>query len=207
MENIDKIIYINLDKRTDRRKEIEAEFKRLNITENKIIRFPAIEHEYSAAGCNLSHAAALKLAKSLSLKNALILEDDFNFIDNIEILYQKVDYFFKKNIEWDVLLFAHCVSQSLPVDNESELRISIKCQNAGGYLVNSHMFEALSQTIYEAADPLAKTHQHWVYQNDIVWNKYMHTHRWYYFNYLGYQRESYSDLSKRVIFHYKEYTP
>lgn len=82
MENIDKIIYINLDSRTDRKKEIENEFTRLHIPEHKVLRLSAIAHSYPPAGCSLSHASILHYAHQQNLKNVLILEDDFNFIDD-----------------------------------------------------------------------------------------------------------------------------
>ena len=81
LEHIDKIIYINLDSREDRKHEILEEFKRLQIPEDKIIRFTAIRHETEGAiGCSQSHIAVLKMAIENNWKNYMVLEDDFNFI-------------------------------------------------------------------------------------------------------------------------------
>ena len=58
-ENIDKIIYINLNKRTDRRIQIEAE---LNDYDLKYERFEAIETPgFGILGCGLSHLQVLHL--------------------------------------------------------------------------------------------------------------------------------------------------
>jgi glycosyl transferase family 25 len=69
---IDKIIYINLNKRVDRRADIENE---LNLFSLRYERFSAIEHEDGAIGCALSHLEVLKIAKKNNYKNILILED------------------------------------------------------------------------------------------------------------------------------------
>jgi hypothetical protein len=78
-----RVIYINLDRRPDRRAAVEAELERVGFPRSHIIRFPAIAHPTSPnAGCNLSHAAAIRMAGELGLEAALILEDDFQFIDD-----------------------------------------------------------------------------------------------------------------------------
>lgn len=50
--------YINLDRRTDRRAEIEKELEGLAME-----RFPAVSHPNGAIGCTMSHLACLKLAR------------------------------------------------------------------------------------------------------------------------------------------------
>jgi glycosyl transferase family 25 len=62
---IDKIVYINLDKRPDRKEEIENE---LNSFDLKYIRYKAIEHDMGIVGCGYSHLNVLKMAKALNLK-------------------------------------------------------------------------------------------------------------------------------------------
>jgi len=77
METIDKIIYINLDYRKDRKEEILNEFKKLGIPDSKIERFPAISFPACPnIGCVMSHAKA-----ALGYETVMILEDGFNFKD------------------------------------------------------------------------------------------------------------------------------
>lgn len=197
---MDRIIYINLDKRTDRREHIESEFKRVNIPLEKVERFSAIEHEYSPTGCNLSHAAVLKLAKERGYKNVLILEDDFTFIDDVKKIHSTLNSFFETVKEWDVLNIG-CIPDVSEQYNDS-FGIVLKTSNACGYLVNSHMFDALSSEFESSAELLFKTHQHWNYQNDVVWNKFTNTKKWFYtIPRLGYQFPCYSDLSKCFVDH------
>ena len=69
--NIDKIYYINLNKRTDRREQIEKELNEFGLNYE---RFEAIEtHGFGIHGCGLSHLAVLKLAKENIYENVLIL--------------------------------------------------------------------------------------------------------------------------------------
>ena len=78
--HIPHIFYINLDKRTDRRAEIEQELQQFNLYD-KAERFPAIPvPNQGILGCTMSHLAVLKLAKERKYKQVLILEDDFFFI-------------------------------------------------------------------------------------------------------------------------------
>ncbi len=198
MDQIQKIIYINLDHRMDRRQEFEAEIRRLGIPESKVVRFSAYKMNFPNAGCSLSHAKALRLAHSMNLENVLICEDDFNFHDDPNILESNLQAFFQKvrdeNLEWDVVQLAYGIYNVEPKDEL--LSIAQKVSNASGYLVNKHMFIPLADLIESGLEKLITTGEHWLYQNDVIWCEFMIKNRWYIFNTrLGYQRPSYSDLS------------
>lgn len=200
MEHIDKIIYINMDSRLDRRKEIEEQFARAGIPNEKIIRFSGMRHPTSPnAGCNMSHAAALKLAYDLNLQNVLICEDDFDFVEDIEFVKNSLSRFFNEmsGAPWNAVLLAFGKQES--GDFSELLARCLKAQNAAGYLVNrSHMLE-LSNTIQEAVEPMAATGMHWIYQNDIVWQKCMAKGNWFHFKKrLGFQRVGFSNLANQV---------
>ena len=78
-KKIEKIFFINLDKRTDRREEIENELKKMELTAE---RYSAISTpESGIVGCGYSHLNVLKMAREQNVKNVLILEDDFEFIN------------------------------------------------------------------------------------------------------------------------------
>ena len=52
LTKIDKILYINLDHRKDRLKQINNEFKKMNFPENKIERISAVRNKYNGhIGC------------------------------------------------------------------------------------------------------------------------------------------------------------
>jgi GR25 family glycosyltransferase involved in LPS biosynthesis len=202
MDQIQKIIYINLDHRQDRRQEFEAEIRRLGIPESKVVRFSAYKLQSSLAGCSLSHAKALRLAHSMNLENVLLCEDDFNFHDDPAVVESNLQQFFQKvreeNLEWDVVQLAYNIYNVEPKDDL--LSIAQKVSNAAGYLVNRHMMIPLADAIEAVVDKLAATGHHWLYSNDVVWCQFMEKKHWYIFNTrIGYQRPSYSDLGQMYV--------
>ena len=72
---VDHVVYINLDHRTDRRAEIEAELAPYFAPE-KVTRFSAVKRDNGALGCTASHIAVLEMAKANEWKNVLVVEDD-----------------------------------------------------------------------------------------------------------------------------------
>lgn len=72
---IDKIVYINLAHRTDRRALMEKDVLPTFPAE-KITRFDAIKHTRGEIGCSMSHIAVLEDALHSGCKNILVLEDD-----------------------------------------------------------------------------------------------------------------------------------
>ena len=194
---IDKIIYINLDTRTDRNERILNEFKRVGFPEEKIQRFSASSYEGCPnTGCLLSHATVLEMAYDMDLKNVLILEDDFVFIEDADKVQQDLKTFFDMKINWDVLMLTTCAAVVSEHTDSLVSRIS-SSGNGAGYLVNRSMMLELSTLFKSNVENLFNTKQHWIYQNDILWKTLMPSSKWFMFNhYLGYQQEGYSDLSQ-----------
>jgi glycosyl transferase family 25 len=194
---MEKIIYINMDARADRRSALLQEFDRIGFPKDKIIRFPASSYNGCPnSGCLLSHANVLEMAYDMDLQNVLILEDDFVFIDDIQKIHADIKAFFELNIPWDVVMLTTCAAVVSEPTNQLISRIS-SSGNGAGYLVNRSMMLELSTLFKSNVENLYSTKQHWVYQNDILWKTIMPSSQWYMFNhYLGYQKEGYSDLSQ-----------
>jgi len=111
MEQIEKIIYINMDERTDRKSSILHEFERVGFPKDKIVRFPASSyHGCPNSGCLLSHANVLEMAYNMDLQNILILEDDFVFIDDVTKIHADIKAFFKLKLDWDVVMLTTCAA-------------------------------------------------------------------------------------------------
>ncbi len=194
MEHIDKIVYINMDARADRRSAIEKEFDRLGI--KNFIRFSALSYkDYPNSGCLLSHATVLEQAYDAGLSNVLVLEDDFRFIADANKVNSSMSAFFARNKPWDVVMLTTCAAQiSEPGPLVSRITSS---GNGAGYLVNRSMMLELSTLFKSNVENLYQTKRHWEYQNDMLWKQLMPESNWYMFNdYLGYQCEGYSDLSQ-----------
>jgi hypothetical protein len=194
---MEKIIYINMDARTDRRSALLQEFHRVGFPNDKIIRFPASSYNGCPnSGCLLSHANVLEMAYDMDLQNVLVLEDDFVFIDDIQKIHADIKAFFELNIPWDVVMLTTCAAVVSEPTNQLVSKIS-SSGNGAGYLVNRSMMLELSTLFKSNVENLYSTKQHWVYQNDILWKTIMPSSQWYMFNhYLGYQKEGYSDLSQ-----------
>ncbi len=198
MEHIDKIIYINMDARTDRRAELEAEFARIGIPEDKIMRFPASSYNGCPnTGCLVSHANVIHLAYEMGYRNVLVLEDDFRFIEDAAKVNADIGAFFDMKLDWDVLMLTTCSAVIIPeYVGYLASRIS-SSTNGAGYLVNRPMMMELVELFDSNVENLFNTKAHWLYQNDILWKSLMPTKQWYMFNhYLGYQVGGYSDLSQ-----------
>ena len=198
MEHIDKIIYINMDARTDRRAELEAEFARIGIPEDKIMRFPASSYNGCPnTGCLVSHANVIHLAYEMGYRNVLVLEDDFRFIEDATKVNADIGAFFDMKLDWDVLMLTTCSAVVIPeYVGYLASRIS-SSTNGAGYLVNRPMMMELVELFDSNVENLFNTKAHWLYQNDILWKSLMPTKQWYMFNhYLGYQVGGYSDLSQ-----------
>ncbi len=201
MNFIDKIVFINLNKRKDRLQEITEEFQKYDFPEEKIIRFEAIETpNFGLIGCGKSHIEVLKMAKENQWKNILILEDDFQIIVSKEEFYQSFSYFFNhidQKLPWDVLMLAYNLKNPgnyvQPFDNDFIGRIGY-AQTASAYLVNHHYYDTLIENLTYANVMLSKTGRHWDYANDVYWKELQKKDMWLYFkNRLSIQRASYSD--------------
>jgi glycosyl transferase family 25 len=198
--NIDKIFYINLEKRTDRREEIEKELTDYGLMD-KAERYEAIYTPHSGiVGCGYSHLNVLKLAKERNYKNVLILEDDFMFIVPKEEFEESLQAFFETTPNYDVCMISYIVQKDEEIPNNNIIGKVIDGQTASGYIVNNHYLDVLIQ-LYEWAIPLLdQTNEHWNYANDHVWKRLQPKDNWFYMlKRLGKQRDGYSDNKMCVV--------
>ena len=195
-ENIERIIYINLDKRKDRLEEINNEIKNFDL-EDKTERFPAIYHSNGIVGCGNSHLNVLKLAKERKYKNILILEDDFYFVVSKEEFESNLKLFFDNVKDYDVCLISYNAQK---LDNISEFPYLLKvieAQTTSGYLVNERYYDTLIKLYEESTPLLESTGKHWIYAPDQIWKKLQKVDKWYCFkNRFGKQRPGFSDISQ-----------
>ena len=194
--NIEKIIYINLNKRPDRNDQIKSELNTFNLSYE---RFEAIEtNGFGILGCGLSHLEVLKLARDRKYKNILILEDDFKFIVSKEEFEYNLTEFFNLNIDYNVLFLSYNLEKYEELNNNLVNRV-LSSLSASGYIVNSNYYDTLINLFEYAMPLLNETKMHWIYANDKVWNKLQEKDIWLYFiKRIGIQRESYSDNAQQV---------
>jgi glycosyl transferase family 25 len=194
---IDLVIYINLDNRTDRRMEVEQEFQRAQVPQERILRWPATRlSKNPALGCTLSHIAVLEHILTLppEVKNILILEDDFNFVDDINLVHSSLNQFLQYPRDtWELILLCYTVLEKEPYNDLVSL--SLFSQGTAGYLLNRDSAARLLENFKEGRDKLAETNKGPQYAVDMYWWKFMSNRKTFFFNQpLGFQRESYSNI-------------
>ena len=198
-QNLDKIFYINLDKRNDRKDEIEKELTNYNLFNNSE-RFPAIyTQEQGCVGCSMSHLAVIKIAKERKYKQILILEDDFYFTVSKEEFENQLTIFFDLNISYDICMISYNLNNSTSTEYPFLLKV-LDGQTASGYIVHESFYDSLIN-IYEYAIPqLKETRQHWIYACDQIWKSLQPQSEWFAFNpRCGKQRPSFSDNAKSFV--------
>lgn len=196
---IDKIYYINLNKREDRRRHIEEELTKNHLS---FERFEAIEHQVGALGCSKSHLEVLKLAKQNKFKNVLIFEDDFTFKEDLQENLQK---FFELGIDYDVLMLSYNLVNGVYISNFiGKVRYA---KTTSGYLVNEKYYDTLIRNYEDGICLFEKyisettdTHINANYAIDSHWSSIQDKDNWYYFiNRIGIQKDGYSDICKENV--------
>jgi glycosyl transferase family 25 len=193
MDSIEKIIYINLEERTDRKDLLLKELSNIQNIDDKLIRFNAIKDTNNGAiGCTKSHIKCLEMAIQYNWKNVLILEDDAmwnNYENGINILTNLM------NKSYDVILLGGTYFSL----NEETFKLN-KAHTTTAYVVSNHYYETLLNNFIEGLQNLEQTNISNMYCIDVYWHKLQAKDNWYIVNpALMIQRESYSDIEKQNV--------
>jgi len=181
------ILYINLEKRKDRKEHMEKQLKKYNFE-----RVNAIENENGYVGCAESHIKCLKLAIERNYEEVIILEDDFMFLNGNNFNDMKIPEF-----DFDILLFCNRIKKCEKID-ETFNKV-IDCSWASGHLVRKNLYGPLIQNLQESKE-LIKKENCYKYHNDIYWNKLWKEYKCISYNYnFSTQKEGYSDIEKKNV--------
>ena len=194
---IEKILYINLEKRPDRRAQMEAQFRSLGIPPEKIVRIEAVPNALGALGCTRSHIKALSWAKSQQLKNVLILEDDFDFIP--QHLARNLDYLSGfVNEPWDVIMFS---ANPRILEPHNQMIMRVRCAlTTAGYLVHQRYFDTLLENYYQSSSLLEQSRAGHFHALDVWFQPLQRRDAWFIFiQRMGLQRASFSDVENRYV--------
>ena len=142
------IFIINLEHRADRRKEISKQLAliNLNFDSPNVDLFKAIRpsdaggfESIGARGCFLSHLGVLRQA--MSLGNVLVLEDDLDFVPNVEVLLGRALVELPHN--WGIF-YGGCVTDLRP-SNASVTRVPPSASLGTSHFVafNGHVIALL----------------------------------------------------------------
>jgi GR25 family glycosyltransferase involved in LPS biosynthesis len=195
-EKIDKVFYINLDKRKDRNIHCLKQLFSIGTPVNKIERFSAIEHPQGHVGCFQSHIACLKMAIERNYDNVIIIEDDINFTD-VQFMKNNLNKIFTH--PFDVFFLGVNLIEYEKIDPDF-----IRVTRSGcflGYIVQKHYYERLLNTCLEGFELLMKTGNKMIYAIDGHCMRVLQPiDQWLTFSKLTVsQVQSYSDIENRVV--------
>ena len=187
---VDHVVYINLDRRTDRRAEIEAVLAPYFPPE-RVTRFSAIQRENGALGASESHIGVLEMAKAEGWKNVLVLEDDAMWTTDFDTNYATLERLVEN--AYDVIMasstFARWYLGSLKL---------ITAKSAAAYLVNSHYYDALLSNFKEGLALFEVSRENSRHAVDTYWNTLQERDNWFVvIPSLMEQRPGYSDIVKQ----------
>ena len=169
------IIYINLDRRGDRKARVEQELARMDLV---FVRFPAVDGrllgldgqntlEASSLACAMSHRAVLRSEESHWAQATMVVEDDLVFVCSQEELRGLMEDFLLDD-RVDVLCIANNTpGQPRPISKR--LAISRHVSTTACYVVKERARHLLAQSFHESVELLlegesvqrASIDQHW----------------------------------------------
>lgn len=146
-DDLDAVIYLNLENRPDRKALIIEELERANIDPKKVHKISSVYIPKNGhKGCVQSHIMALELASLNGWNRVLILEDDATISEPI-LFKMRLRTLLKTLDEkkWDVLLLGACVKEydeeytPVNVDGNSIQKVNAAtCGHA--YIINGQRY-------------------------------------------------------------------
>lgn len=207
MLNIDTY-YINLDRRVDRREQVEKEISGLCLNPALIRRVTAqYTPSNGAIGCANSHAFALsRFLFETDGEYCLVVEDDFECLDGA-LFKKSVTALLSSHLDWDVVLLASNVAVPTGASPVLNLFKIVNAQTASAYLVRRKFAPKLIKLFYECAELIsdaankinAAAFNH-LCAIDIKWKDLQLRHNFYAFlPQISRQRESYSEIENQRV--------
>jgi hypothetical protein len=204
MNHIDKVYYINLDHRKDRLEQIEQVLNDLEIPSEKRERISAVyDEKFGCVGCSRSHILTLEKFIESNLNTCIIFEDDFNFYQKDQF-HGTINSIFNNNVDFDIIQLAYNDNYQIP--EHTKYHFLKKVQRSGttsALLIHKQFARQLLENFKEGVRLLTEHIQKYnstvhAYCLDVYWNN-LPKSKWYFaYPKLGYQRESYSDIEKRI---------
>jgi len=187
---IDKVVYINLDHRTDR----DEHMKQMTQTfGDKVSRFSGIKLQHGAIGCTLSHISVLRMAIQNNWNNVLVMEDDAEWNNFAQ------GYVTLKKLAcnpYDVIMLGGSFASYYP----ETLRLH-RALTTTAYLVNKHYMPTLLRNFEEGLSKfLLHPSEPELYAIDMYNNCLQQADNWYIVQpALVYQKPTFSDVENRFV--------
>ena len=184
-------LFINLDKRKDRKDHIENQLKDFKSVE----RIQAIDTSDKSGyyGCVLSHIKALEYAKEKDYDEVIIFEDDFEWVDKDKFVYPEFDF--------DVRLLECFKPEKIKFMSWNYHQV-YKAQHTGAYLIKKHFYDTLIECFKESYEKLSLEHKKDNYL-DIYWFKIQKDNMFITPSIaVGRQIDGYSDIKNKIMKRY-----
>ena len=188
MNNI-PVLYINLEKRTDRKEHIEKQFEDFKSVE----RVDAIDTPHNGyEGCVLSHIKALEYAKQIGYDEVIICEDDFEWVDKDNFVYPEIDF--------DVCMISGKINKKEFISwNYNKV---LDGRHTDCYLIKKHFYDKLIHNFKEGYEKLKINNEHCNYI-DVYWLSLQKENMFITPSLtIGRQMEGYSDIQKKIMKRY-----
>lgn len=204
----DKIYCINIDRRTDRWEKCLIEFEKhgLNVerfsaidgnTENYNLGYP---YDNELAG-SISHLNLIKKVKELNLKNVLILEDDVEFVENANDLFD--EYVKQLPEDWYGLHFGgnHVYGlQRTPQPNIVRMNRSYAIH---AYALNSNSFDILIEYLTKKINDVIQNGKSVIKESVAADYFIADLHRilnfYCFVPHIAWQKDDYSDIQRKNV--------
>ncbi len=195
----DHVLYINLDKRPDRRWEVETELRKMGVRADRMTRVPGVIDRFGSLGCSSAHLNALNIFEDHpEWENVLIVEDDAMFAQSRESIGNTLNRFALLHADWDVLQLLANVQEFSDTEFPFIVRI-LESQTTAGYAVNRKYLPILKKNVSDGIEKLAKcASSNADFCIDQYWKTLQKSGNWFGFHpVIGYQRDGFSDIEQR----------
>lgn len=169
-EIVEKVVYINLEDRVDRKKQIERELLK-HFPSEKIVRFNAIKDQNGGIGCTRSHIAVLEMAIKENWNNVLVVEDDAIW-SNFYTSYPIFEKLSKQS--FDVIVLGVANAQC----DESTFKLFYG-QTTTAYLINKSYYQTLLENFKTGLGHLISTGDRGQFATDQYWKQLQSKDNWY----------------------------
>lgn len=203
----DKIIYINLKERNDRRESIEKELQLLGVPDHKIHRLDAKRHLIGQIGCAQSHLEAIETAIAQGWGNILILEDDMVFNKDPDAI-ARLSYFLQalKRVSWQAALLSANYRKVATFKTTDKLIRPLDALCACAYAIQADYRATLRECFAGAVERLRKGGGKYDHAVDVAWLPLMQQHAWLgMYPVAGHQAPGKSDIENGVMDYTKHF--
>jgi len=193
-----KGFYINLKHREDRKKHIEDNIIKYSFFSN-IERMDAIYNNNGDVGCGLSHIKCINELKKLNDEYYLILEDDFQILNEHNFLEFEKKFEKIKNLSWDLIVLTPSGNTIHRNYYENFHRINNN-QTTTAYIIKHEMLEIIENLFNEGVENLLKNKNPHEWVIDQIWKRIQNEKVFlYYKDIFAGQLPGYSDIGKRMV--------